>query len=82
MTVAAYLNHKWGTYETPYMTSSLENLFHVESPPNVTFPAEDFYVEVRNASCFELEKLNPNQTFRIDWDMGDGTVYRDAGVYC
>ena len=62
------------------MVSSLDSLFHVESFPNVSLPQKKFYAQVGNVTLFKIKQVNPYQTFKIDWTMGDGTNYRDAGT--
>ena len=63
----------------PLLVTSLGNPFHVESFPSVSLPKRKFHTEVGNATRFTLKKKNPDQTFKVNWDMGDGISYIDAG---
>ena len=77
--MTAYSNQDQEFLKAPLLVSSLGQLFQVESFPDVSLPKKKFFAEVGIVSEFKLKKKNPNQSFKIDWDMGDGITYKDAG---
>ena len=80
ITVTAYSNQDEGHQKIPILVSYLDNLFYVESFPNASLPQRNYFAEVGNLTNFKLKKKNPYQTFKVDWTMGDGATYIDAGL--
>src|SRR5207247_1691323 len=79
-----------GTYTETFALP--QTAAEVPTPPQVE-AGPDVFAETGApvALTGEVEDLNPNETFTIAWDFGDGTtatdtltpshVYADAGVY-